>query len=136
MKPVFEQYCDMVIIFNGHWPLYRDFRDQEAHGYWRMDDDKVIGSGPWIDPRDRRHATGHRYTKEGQGEYPFEYYQEYLKSYSSCKVITGVGYDFGAAQHNLSRLVELGYYGSFFFVPGTDEEMEKFITDIQEWQER
>ena len=117
-----------AVIFSGFWNLFRNFEDQEDSGYQR---DKVSvnkvhgGTGPWIDPRDR---SGRLYP-DGQGDYPFTYYSEYLTA--GVGFYSGIGYPHGARNHNLSRLVEAGYQGAVFCIPQTEEEMLDYLTDVE-----
>lgn len=117
-----------AITFCGFWCLYRNFAEQREAGYTR-NKQTTSGNGPWIDPRDLR--KGEYY--DGQGEYPFEYYQAYLRN-SGVNWYSGIGLLQGAQNGNLQKLVNMGYKGAVFYVPTTEREMDVFTKDVNNSQ--
>jgi len=122
--------ADMMIIFCGYWNLFKNFKDQRANGYHRYSAES--GTGPWIDPSDFLVPY-----PDGQGKYPFQYYSDYLKFYADngIKTYSGIGYRHGAEMHNAARIIDAGYHGVLFYI-SSREDLESYLTDVEEWIER
>jgi hypothetical protein len=88
-----EKHNVINIIYRGSWVLDKDI--QEHYKNYR------------IEPHSRSPIIF--YAKQyNSGEYPYEYYQDYLKRGNFW---SGVGYDTGILRGNHKTLIELGYKG-------------------------
>ena len=67
-------------------------------------------------------------TRKANSNWPFFHYQNYIKD---LHLYSGIGYNFGAENHNLVRLLRFGYKGCYchFY----REQIEDLFTDIKGW---